>query len=518
MNIAHRRRRIHEAQLSFGTTIFSKRESSHPEITLTFLPKQLTMKRTILFALLILIVAFMGGILGSIYTVRYLDTAVTPYNSIQERQNLLRTSFSDSSYRVPRDLNFLSSVQNVVDGVVHIRATYGSGSFSLNPLELAFRPEEHSSGSGVIITDDGYIVTNYHVIEDATNIEVVLDNNQRFFAKIIGTDPSTDLALLKVKAKGLPFLRYGNSDDVRLGEWVLAVGNPFDLNSTVTAGIVSAKARNIRILQEKNNLQVESFIQTDAAVNVGNSGGALVNLKGELIGINSAIATATGTYAGYSFAIPVSLVKKVMDDLLEFGRVQRGLLGVQITDMNAAIAEELKLKINQGVLVTRVNNGSAASESDIHEGDVIVGINNKSVNSVSELQEWVARHRPGKEISVTFLRGEKEQTVKATLKDSEGHEKAVKDQIVYEFGGLTVEDVQIEELSKLNLEGGVRAKKVGEGKWKTAGIPEGCIIAFIDRVPVDNVEDLNRMLEYKNGGILIEGYYNGERKVYGVDW
>ena len=476
------------------------------------------MKRTILFATLMLVVAFIGGILGSIYTVKYLDTAVIPYNSIEQRQNLVRTNYTDSSYRVPRDLNFLSSVQSVVDGVVHIRATYGSGSFSLNPLELAFRPEEHSSGSGVIISDDGYIVTNYHVIEDATNIEVVLDNNQRFYAKIIGTDPSTDLALLKVKARNLPFLKYGNSDEVKLGEWVLAVGNPFDLNSTVTAGIVSAKARNIKILQEKNNLQIESFIQTDAAVNVGNSGGALVNLKGELVGINSAIATATGSYAGYSFAIPVSLVKKVMDDLLEFGRVQRGLLGVQILDMNAAIAEELKLKINQGVLVTRVNNGSAASESNIHEGDVIVGINNKPVNSVSELQEWVARHRPGKEISVTYLRGDKQATVKAKLKDNEGREQAVRDEIVYELGGLTVEDVKMEDLAKMNLEGGVRATKVGEGKWKTAGIPEGLVIAFIDRVPVDNVEDLNRMLEYKNGGILVEGYFNGEKKVYGVDW
>jgi serine protease Do len=465
-----------------------------------------------------LLVAFIGGVLGSVFTSKYLDSSVVSYKSIEERQNLVRTNYTDTSYRVPKEMDFLSSSKSVVAAVVHIRAAYGSGAFSLNPLELALRSQEHSSGSGVIISDDGYIVTNYHVIEEATNIEVVLDNNQRFFAKVIGIDPSTDLALIKVKAKNLPFLRYGNSDNVKLGEWVLAVGNPFDLNSTVTAGIVSAKARNIRILQEKNNLQVESFIQTDAAVNVGNSGGALVNLNGELIGINSAIATATGTYAGYSFAIPVSLVKKVMDDLLEFGKVQRGLLGIQITDMNAAIAEQLDLSVNEGVFITRVNEGSAAAESNIQEGDVITAINDQPVTSVSELQEWVARNRPGKEISVTFLRDDNEQTVKATLKDIEGHERPIKDEIVYEFNGLTVEDVAFSELSKLNLEGGVRAKAVKEGKWKAAGVKEDFILAFIDRVPVDNVEDLNRMLEYKRGGILIEGYYKGEKKTYGLDW
>ena len=203
------------------------------------------------------------------------------------------------------------------------------------------------------------------MIEDASGIEVVMTNNQRFYAKLIGSDPTTDLALLKIRAKNLPFLKYGDSDAITPGEWVLAVGNPFDLNSTVTAGIVSAKARNIGILRDRNNLQVEAFIQTDAAVNPGNSGGALVNLKGELIGINSAIATSSGSYQGYSFAIPVSLVKKVMDDLLELGQVQRGMLGIQITDVNAGIAEDLKLAVNQGVLISKVNGGSAAEQSGL---------------------------------------------------------------------------------------------------------------------------------------------------------
>ena len=476
------------------------------------------MKRTVLLMLVVLVVAFTGGILGSYFTTRYMEPAAS-YSSIADRQNMMLTNYSnDTSYRVPKELNFLAPAHDVVASVVHIRASYGSGSFSLNPLELAFQPESHSSGSGVIISDDGYIVTNNHVIEEATNIEIILNNNQRFFAKIIGTDPTTDLALLKVKAKNLPFLKYGDSDNIRMGEWVLAVGNPFDLNSTVTAGIISAKARNIGILRDKNNLQVESFIQTDAAVNVGNSGGALVNLKGELIGVNSAIATATGGYSGYSFAIPVSLVKKVMDDLLEFGHVQRGLLGVQITDMNATIAEQLEMNTNTGVLVTRVNKGSAAEVSDMQVGDVITAINTKPVTTVSELQEWVARNRPGKEISVKFLRKNKEHEVKATLKDNEGRENVTAADIVYEFNGITVGEVTINDLSKLNLEGGVRVTTVNEGKWKEAGIKPGFILAFIDRVPVDNVKDLNRILEYKNGGILIEGYHNGEKKVYGLDW
>jgi serine protease Do len=477
------------------------------------------MKRTTVLILVIFLVTFIGGVIGSIVTFRYMES-ITPYQSIDDRQNLVLTGYvRDSSYKVPNELDFLSPARRVVSGVVHIRASYGPGVFSLNPLERYFNPQSRSSGSGVIISDDGYIVTNNHVIEDATNLEVVMDNNQRFYAKIIGTDPTTDLALLKIKAKNLPFIKYGDSDKIKLGEWVLAVGNPFDLNSTVTAGIVSARARNIGILRDKNNLQVEAFIQTDAAVNPGNSGGALVNIKGELIGINTAIATATGGYSGYSFAIPVSLVKKVMDDLLEFGQVQRGLLGVQITDVDANIAEELNLSINQGVLITRVNQGSAAEESKMIVGDVITAINNQPIRSVSELQEWVARNRPGKEIKVRYLRNGESHEIRATLKDNQGREHVVKREILTEFNGLTVDDTLYEELLSVRLESGIKVKRVEEGKWKIAGVKPGFIIGFIDRVPVDNVEDFNRMLEYKRGGILVEGFYpNGDKGTYGVEW
>ena len=477
------------------------------------------MKRSLFIFLVLVIVACLGGVLGSIFTIRYLDIESAPYNSIDERQRLVLTSNTvDTAYKIPEGLDFLDAAKMVTAAVVHIRTGYGPGNFSLNPLLDYDRPI-HSSGSGVIISDDGYIVTNNHVIEDATNIEVVMNNNQRYYAKLVGTDLTTDLALLKIKAKDLPFVKYGNSDNVQPGEWVLAIGNPFDLNSTVTAGIVSAKARNIGILREKNNYQVEAFIQTDAAVNPGNSGGALVNLRGELIGINTAIATSSGSYQGYSFAIPVALVRKVMDDLLEYVEVQRGLLGIGIGDVNASIAETLHLTVSQGVLVSTVNPGSAAEQSGILRGDVIIEIDNHIVNSVSELQEWVARNRPGKEIQVTFIREGEKRTVKARLKNSNGNEVMEKKEVSYSIDGATFENVPYRELAKLLLEGGVKVKDVDDGKWKKAGLKRGFVIGYIDKVPVDNVEDLNRILDYKKGGILIEGYYSdGKKGTYGVDW
>ena len=451
------------------------------------------MKRTI-FILAIILIAGIGGVLGSIFTIRYLGISNLNYSSIVERQRLVLTGHpTDTIYNTTSHINFLSTANRVVPGVVHIRTGYGPGVFSLNPLQQFERPV-HSSGSGVIISDDGYIVTNNHVIEDATNIEVVMNNNQRFYAKLVGSDSNTDLALLKIKAQNLPFVPYGDSDNLQPGEWVLAIGNPFDLNSTVTAGIVSAKARNIGILQEKNGLSVEAFIQTDAAVNPGNSGGALVNLSGHLIGINTAIATSSGSYQGYSFAIPVSLVKKVMDDLLEFGKVQRGLLGIKIGDVDATLAEQYDLTVSQGVFVSSVLSGSAAEESGMLPGDVIVAIDHHVVNSVSELQEWVARNRPGHEIAVSFLRNGIKKEVKARLKNGQGEESFEKKEIKHFIEGAKFEDVPYRELAKLLLDGGVKVASVSSGKWKKAGIKKGFIIAFIDKVPVDNVEDLNRIL------------------------
>jgi serine protease Do len=477
------------------------------------------MKRSILI-LIVILTACIGGVLGSMFTLKFLDFPNVSYQSIEGRQKSIFAGNSpDTSYNVPAGMDFLSTAKKVTSGVVHIRTSYGPGDFSVNPLELVFETPSRSSGSGVIISDDGYIVTNNHVIEDATNIEVVMNNNQRFYAKLVGTDPTTDLALLKIRSRNLPFIKYGDSDRITPGEWVLAVGNPFDLNSTVTAGIVSAKARNIDILHDRNNLQVEAFIQTDAAVNPGNSGGALVNLNGELIGINSAIATSSGSFQGYSFAIPVSLVKKVMDDLLEFGQVQRGLLGVRIRDLNAGIAERLNLNVSQGALVDHVNSGSAAEQSGLTIGDVIVAINGSTIRSVSELQELVARNRPGQEIRVSYLREGNIKEVNARLRNNQGNETVTKKEYSNELGGAKVEDMPFKELAALQLEGGVRIKDAPSGKWKNTGIKKGFVIGYVDKLPVDNVEDLNRILEFKKGGILIEGYYpDGQKGTYGVDW
>lgn len=444
------------------------------------------------------------------------------YDSISERQEEqnLNVGYSNKEIPViPKGLNFVTAANEVTKSVVHIRSVYSGGSSSFNALEGFFRGPAQSSGSGVIVTDDGFVVTNNHVIDEASEIEVVLQDNRSYFAKLIGTDPTTDLALLKIEEQGLPFIPYGDSDNIATGEWVLAVGNPFDLNSTVTAGIVSAKARNIGILRDRNNLQIESFIQTDAAVNPGNSGGALVNLKGELIGINTAIATPNGSYAGYSFAVPVALVKKVMDDLLEYGEVQRGLLGIRIGDVNARLAEARGLSVVNGVFVSYVNNNSSAEEAGILQGDVIIGINNSKITNVSELQELVARNRPGDEIEVTYLRNGDKTTVKAILRNTEGTTELISkiyDQTIF---GATFEEVGNEELSLYKITGGVKAINIQEGKWQSAGLEEGFIITKIDKVSITGLADLHLVLENKKGGILVEGIdASGDSSVLGIDW
>jgi serine protease Do len=474
------------------------------------------MKR-LLLVLAIITSAFVGAIMGILYAVRYIDLGGS-YTSIQQRQKSQSVSVRADSISVPKS-GFEKAAKLVTPAVVHIRSIYGPGNFGINPLENFNNPHGQSTGSGVIVSDDGFIVTNNHVIEDANTIEIVMNNNQRFFAKLVGRDPTTDLALLKIKAKNLPFVTYGDSDQVYPGEWVLAIGNPFDLNSTVTAGIISARARNIRILQDKNGLQVESFLQTDAAVNPGNSGGALINLKGELIGINSAIATATGSYSGYSFAIPINLAKKIIDDLLEFGQVQRGLLGVRIEDVTASMAEDLNLDVVKGVHIIEVNKGSAAEDAGILRDDVITAINNHEVSNVSEMQEWVARNRPGQVVDVALRRNNMAKRLKVKLKDFEGNSDSRKKEISDELGGALFEEISRNELNGLNLDHGVAIKKIENGAWQKAGVKEGFIVTFVDKVPVESIEDLNRILENKQGAILVEGSYrDGKRATFGFDW
>ena len=364
------------------------------------------------------------------------------------------------------------------------------------------------TGSGVIISSDGYIVTNNHVVSDADDIEVTLHDNRTYKAKVIGTDPSTDLALIQIKEKDLVHLPLTNSDDVKIGEWVLAIGNPFNLNSTVTAGIVSAKARNINILQDRG--AIESFIQTDAAINPGNSGGALVNLQGGLIGINTAIASPTGAYAGYGFAIPSNIVKKVVNDIIEYGSVQRGYLGIMIRDVDGNLAREKDLKVTSGVYVDSLTDNSAAKAAGIQAGDVVLKVDEIGVKHAPELQELIARRRPGDKVNITVNRKGKEKSYTVTLNNKEGKTQLISktNDNVLDILGIEVKDLDENIARKLDIEGGVLISKVKSGKiQRETDIKEGFIITKADNKPVKNKEDLIKILDNKSGGILLEGIY-----------
>lgn len=364
------------------------------------------------------------------------------------------------------------------------------------------------TGSGVIINSDGYIVTNNHVIDNADDIEVTLDDNRVFKAKVIGTDPSTDLALLQIKEKDLPHLSLVNSDDVEVGEWVMAVGNPFNLNSTVTAGIVSAKGRNINILQDRS--AIESFIQTDAAINPGNSGGALVNLQGGLIGINTAIASPTGAYAGYGFAVPSNIVSKVVEDLLKYGMVQRGYLGLMIRDVDGNLAKEKDLDVTTGVYVDSITANSAAGDVGIKVGDVILEVNETPVKTTAKLLEIIGRHHPGDKVALKVDRKGKEMDFLVTLRNQEGKEK------IYERGtkevldilGVELEELDKESAKKLNVDGGLRITKLFAGKLKRhTDAKVGFIITKVDGKTCKTVDEFVKYLENKKGGVMIEGVY-----------
>ncbi|MBX2984426.1 MAG: Do family serine endopeptidase [Bacteroidia bacterium] len=376
-----------------------------------------------------------------------------------------------------------------------------------------------ASGSGVIITADGYIATNNHVVQDADKIEVTLNDKRTYVADLVGTDPTTDLALLKINEKELPFMPTGNSDSMKVGEWVIAVGNPMNLSSTVTAGIISAKGRSLNLLRTNNNqYAIENFIQTDAAINPGNSGGALVNTKGELIGINTAIASQTGSFIGYGFAIPINLAKKVLDDIKEFGGVQRGLLGVSIQDITSELAEKEHIRGLKGVYVHDVMDQSAAKKAGIKVGDIILKINNKDVNSSSALQEEVGKYRPGDKIELLINRNGETKTVTATLLNKDGNSKpqVYEAQNQNEAFGLVLENINKKDLEKLNLTNGVRVVDVKKGAF-AGKLQKGFIITSIDKAKVYSVNNAIALLQNKKGGILIEGKNTkGETEVVGV--
>ncbi|MDP2385520.1 MAG: trypsin-like peptidase domain-containing protein [Bacteroidota bacterium] len=427
-------------------------------------------------------------------------------------------------------VDFTTAAEHSVNSVVHIKTTITQtqNNLAYDPFHHYFygQPQQRvqeASGSGVIISKDGYIVTNNHVINGADKIEVVLNDKRTYIGELIGADPQTDVALIKIKETDLPFLAYGNSDNVKVGEWALAVGNPFNLTSTVTAGIISAKGRNINIFE--NNPQqglfpIESFIQTDAAVNPGNSGGALVNTDGALIGINTAIASQTGSYAGYSFAIPVNIVKKIIADLIEFGTVQRAFIGVSIRDIDAKFASENKLKNMNGVFVNGLTDGGAGEDAGMKIGDIITKVETVTVKNVPELQEQLSKYRPGDKVNVSVIRDEKEVNVLVILKNKDGELGIIKKEKHSEVSvgslGASFENLSKDEMKKLGINNGVRIKKLENGKLASAGIKQGFVITSIDKKKVNSTEEIDAILKEKTGGILIEGVYpNGVKAFYG---
>ncbi len=415
--------------------------------------------------------------------------------------------------------DFTYAAEKTVHGVVHVKVTSMRRQQQFQqPRQDPFfdwffgpRPEREREpqpvtgfGSGVIISEDGYIVTNYHVIENATAVEVTLNDRRSFEASIVGSHPDSDIALLKVEAEGLHYIEFGNSDDLRLGQWVLAVGNPMNLTSTVTAGIVSAKGRTVGIFGDRE-MPVESFIQTDAAVNRGNSGGALVNLRGELVGIPTLIMSPTGAFAGNSFAVPVSIVGKVVEDLIEFGEVQRAVLGVYMQDLTSELAREHNIERLDGVFISDLVEGGAAEDAGIRVGDVILRVNNVAVNSPAELQEQILRYRPNDKVNILINRNNRTQQITVTLRNVEGRTEIVRPQEAYL--GARFRQVPQELMSQLNISGGAQVTDLTPGKFMEAGIREGCIIVSINNQPVNSPSDIRKILEGHQGGVIVEGVY-----------
>ncbi len=483
-----------------------------------------------------LAIGIAGGLIGAAIFIKFGNNEPQSSNIppiVQERPftvpaHYARLTAGTASGQMLPD--FTDAAELTVNAVVHIRTEYTRKSPVYDHFFFDFHdffgdrrrrstPQSRpivATGSGVIISDDGYIVTNNHVVQEAEFIEVTLNDRRTFEARIIGTDPTTDLAVIKIEASDLPYILYGNSDNVRIGEWVLAVGNPFNLTSTVTAGIVSAKARNINILVNPEGTAIESFIQTDAAVNRGNSGGALVNLRGELIGINAAIASGTGYYTGYSFAIPVNIVKKVVDDFLIYGAIQRAFIGVSIREIDGRFAREEGIEEVRGVYVAGVSDNSAAKAAGIKDGDIILSVNGTKVNTTSELLEIIGVHRPGDEVSLIVRRNNRDREIPVVLRNRDGETKRVQkeERQIMKILGATLETASQELQNQLGIANGVQVTKLGSGVLKEAGVREGFIITSIDNRNVNSPEEVENMLRDKKGGVLVEGIYPNRMRAY----
>jgi Do/DeqQ family serine protease len=397
-----------------------------------------------------------------------------------------------------------------VPAVVHVTTLQMGRGYVTNPLWEFFyggtprdtreTPQRVGIGSGVIISGDGYIVTNNHVIDKSDRITVTLDNKKEYEAKVIGKDPVTDIALLKIEESGLPCLSYGNSDDVELGEWVLAVGNPYNLTSTVTAGIISAKARGLGM--DRNRMNLESFLQTDAAVNSGNSGGALVNARGELIGINTAITSPTGNFSGYAFAVPVNIVHKVVENLKEYGTVQRAVLGISMSEITSELARELKIEDMSGIYVHEVIPGGAAQKAGLKKGDIIKSINGITVGTAPAFYGQLAKYNPGMNVTMSVARDGKEKRFEVLLQSTYGDTDQLS--AAGEVLGATVEPLTPAERGRYRIDAGVKITSLGNGPLKAIGLQQGHVIVKVNNTFIRHQEDLARALKAaENEGVLI---------------
>lgn len=444
-----------------------------------------------------------------------LATSAIMYHYMKKYDENSNDTYLQNEYAMPTgytpvsqraiETDFTQAAENTVNAVVSIRTltatAQSAGRFNDPFLEFFFGPgrvqpqpqPRAGLGSGVIISPDGYIVTNNHVISGADKIEVTLNDNRSFNGRIIGTDPNTDLALIKIEAEGLPVVQFGNSDDLKVGEWVLAVGNPFGLTSTVTAGIVSAKARRISD-NMTNQMGIESFIQTDAAVNPGNSGGALVNTNGELVGINTAIFSETGNYAGYSFAIPSSIVSKVIADLRQYGTVQRAVMGIGFQEITSAMAKEKGINVLEGVYVGEVYDLSAAMEAGIEVGDIVTAINGVKIKNGAALQEQISRYRPGDKIKVSIRRNNKELEKSLTLRNSQGSTE-MKKAVGFGSLGTSFKDLTRQQMQEMNIRSGVQVVGLKDGKFKDAGIREGFVILEVNGQNIRSVNDMESIFD-----------------------
>lgn len=495
--------------------------------------------RTTLYTVL-LIIAVSAATSWATTLIQNRNNGVEFIETISQPEQDVKARFANAQRAFETD--FTVAAELSVHAVVHVktktvRQQRQSDFFSDPFFEFFFGPQQRGqrnpqqqspgeavpmgAGSGVIISKDGYVVTNNHVIEGATEIEITLNDKRSFTAKLIGTDPSTDIALLKIDGKNLPYITFGDSDNIKVGEWVLAVGNPFNLTSTVTAGIVSAKARNLGIIgtdrygRRTEKLSIESFIQTDAAINPGNSGGALVNTKGELVGINTAIASQTGSYAGYGFAVPTSIVKKVVTDLREHGVVQRALLGVSIGDITTELAKEKNIKVLNGALVADVVSGGAAEKAGIKTDDVINEVNGVKVNSTAELQEQVSRYRPGDKITIGYVRNNKQMKANVTLMNAEGTMDVVSTNKFQQDLGVQLKPISDTVKEALGIDAGLEVVS-STGKFREQGVEQGYIILKINNRNMTSVKDFENVYndaQKSNKTLNIAGVYPTTGKI-----